>query len=398
MRFLCVSTVFSPAFDYGGIPHIVQGLAEALISLGHPCQVIATNAGGATNLQVKLEEPVVYEGVPIIYTQRWGNNPYFYAPSLRKHLAALAPAYDIALVSGGWGYINLASRLALPQSGLPYVLNPQGLFDPWAFRHKYLKKLLYWHLVEKRNYAGAAGIVAMTDSEAAQVKEYINGVPVRVIPNGVNLKHFQLTSGKEELERSWPVLAGSPYILFLSRLHPKKGLDLLFPAFQRLLALCREHDSPEPYLVVAGDGEEQYKHDLENLVQRLEIRDRVLFTGLVTGEAKLALLHHCSFMVLPSRGEGLPMAVLETMACGKPVILTPGCYLPEVGQAGAGLEVALEVEPLIAAMDQLWTNAEMRLEMGERASKLVQDKFTWERVAQETVHFCAQLLSQRARG
>ncbi|MFI5329511.1 MAG: glycosyltransferase [Desulfobaccales bacterium] len=392
MRFLCVSAVFPPAFDYGGIPHIAQGLAEALISLGHPCQVIATNAGGAKNLQVKLEEPTIYEGVPILYTQRWGNNSYFYAPYLRKHLQALAPDYDIAMVLGGWGYINLAARLALPGSGLPYVLNPQGLFDPWAFRHKYLKKLLYWRLVEKRNYAKAGGIVALTDSEAAQVKEYINGVPVRVIPNGVNLTHFQHNPGKAELERSFPVLADSPYVLFLSRLHPKKGLDLLFPAFQRLLALCREKDYSTPYLVVAGDGEQKYKHDLENLVQRLEIRDRVLFTGLVTGEVKLALLHHCAFMVLPSRGEGLPMAVLETMACGKPVVITPGCYLPEVARAGAGLEVELEVEQFAQAMLKLWNNLGLRLEMGEKALKLIIHKFTWHKVAEQTVNFCKQIL------
>ena len=395
MRFLCVSAVFSPAFDYGGIPHIVQGLAEALISLGHPCQVIATSAGGAKNLQVKLEEPAFYEGVPVIYTQRWRNNSYFYAPSLRKHLEALAPAYDLALVSGGWGYINLAARLALPGSGLPYVVNPQGLFDPWAFRHKYFKKLLYWHLVEKRNYARAVGIVAMTDTEAAQVKEYLNGVPVRVIPNGVNLKHFQPLSSQEEPERSFPALANSPYILFLSRLHPKKGLDLLFPAFQRLLALCRQQDSPEPYLVVAGDGEPSYKRDLENLVQRLEVADRVLFTGLVTGDTKLTLLHHCSFMVLPSRGEGLPMAVLEAMACGKPVVITPGCYLPEVASTGAGLEVELEVGPLAQAMLRLWNNPGLRGEMGEKALNLIKEKFTWERVAEQTVQFGEDLLARR---
>ena len=344
---------------------------------------------------MKIEEPTTYKGVPIIYTQRWGNNPYFYAPSLLKHLEKAAPHYDVAMVLGGWGYINLASRLALPKLGLPYMLNPQGLFDPWAFRHKHLKKLLYWHLVEKRNYAGAAGIVALTDSEAAQVKEYINGVPVRVIPNGVNLKHFQPLASQEEPERSFPALANSPYILFLSRLHPKKGLDLLFPAFQRLLALCRQQDSPEPYLVVAGDGEQKYKHDLENLVQRLEIADRVLFTGLVTGDVKLTLLHHCSFMILPSRGEGLPMAVLETMACGKPVVITPGCYLPEVARTGAGLEVELEIEPLAQAMLRLWNNPGMRGEMGEKALNLVKEKFTWEKIAEQTVQFCEHLLASR---
>ena len=395
MRFLCVSAVFPPAFDYGGVPFRVFGLAEALISRGHPCQVTATNAGGTSNLPVKADKPGNYMGVPVIYTERWRHNSYFYAPFMIKHLRQLAPLYDIALVSGGWGYINLAARLALPRMGLPYVLSPEGLFDPWAFRQKYLKKGLYWPLVEKRNYAGAAGIVALTDSEAAQVKEYINGVPVRVIPNGVNLKHFQPLASQGKPERSFPALANSPYILFLSRLHPKKGLDLLFPAFQQLLALCRQQDSPEPYLVVAGDGEQKYKHDLENLVQRLEIADRVLFTGLVTGDVKLTLLHHCSFMILPSRGEGLPMAVLETMACGKPVVITPGCYLPEVARTGAGLEVELEIEPLAQAMLRLWNTPGLRGEMREKALNLIKEKFTWGKIAEQTVQFCEHLLASR---
>lgn len=398
MRFLFVSAVFPPAFDYGGIPHRVFGLTEALISLGHPCQVISTNAGGSQNLKVEAEEPTTYKGVPVIYTQRWRHNSYFYAPRLTRHLRELAPHYDAALVSGGWGYINLAVRLTLPQVDLPYILNPEGLFDPWALRHKHLKKLLYWHLVERRNYAQAAGIAALTDCEADQVRQYVQNVPIRVIPNGVNPEHFQCPGSQEELAKIFPDLAVTPFILFLSRLHPKKGLDLLFPAFRQFLDRCQEEGQPLPYLVVAGDGEEHYKDEIRGLVQRLNLNGRVLFTGLVTGDTKMRLLHHCAFMVLPSRGEGQPMAVLEALTCGKPVIISPGCYLPEVAQTGAGLEVALEVEPFSEAMVQLWTHAEMRLEMGERGRKLVQDKFTWEHAAQETVRFCHELLSQRASG
>jgi hypothetical protein len=115
MRFLCISAVFPPAVHYGGIPPIVFGVAEALISLGHTCQVIATDAGGESNLSVPLDKPTVYKGVPVIYTPRWRQNSYFFAPHLIRHLKTLAPQYDVALVYGGWGYINLAARLTLPK-------------------------------------------------------------------------------------------------------------------------------------------------------------------------------------------------------------------------------------------------------------------------------------------
>jgi glycosyltransferase involved in cell wall biosynthesis len=392
MRFLLISEAFLPAFHYGGLPQTVFGMAEALIALGHPCLVIATNAGGDFNLPVQLDNLIFYHGVPVIYTARWRQNSFFYAPNLIRHLKNLASEYDVGLVRGNWGYINLASRLILPKLSLPYFLSPEGIFDPWAFHHNYFKKLPYWHLVEKWNYAKATGIVALTDKEAALTRQRVPGVAVRVIPNGINLDHFYPAPGKEELGRFFPQLANHPYILFLSRLHPKKGLDVFFPAFRSFLEGCLRKDGLCPYLVAAGEGDEKYKDELTRMTRQLNLGDRILFTGMVTGQAKLALLHHCAFMVLPSRSEGLPLAVLEALACGKPVILTPDCNIPSVAQAGAGLEVALEAEPLAAAMTRLWNEADSRLEMSEKALKLVEAKFSWERVARETVRFCEQLL------
>jgi glycosyltransferase involved in cell wall biosynthesis len=394
MRFLFVTEAFLPAFQYGGTPQTVFGLAETLISLGHTCLVISTNAGGDSNLPVLLDKPIIYKGVPVIYTARWRQNTYFYAPNLIRHLKMLVSEYDVALVRGNWGYINLASRLTLPKLSLPYCLSPEGIFDPWAFHHKYFKKLPYWHLVEKWNFSRAAGIVALTDKEATLARQKVPDVTVQVIPNGVNLDNFYPAPGKEELGGFFPQLAHQPFILFLSRLHPKKGLDVLFPAFRNFLEGCQRQDDLRPYLVVAGEGDAKYKNELATLTKELDLGERILFTGLVTGQAKLALLHHCAFMVLPSRSEGLPMAVLEALACGKPVIFTPDCNIPTVAQAAAGLEVNLGVESLSAAMAKLWNNAGLRQEMGDKAIKLVEAKFTWERVARETVRFCQQLLNK----
>lgn len=394
MRFLIVSAVFPPAFYYGGIPHIVFGLAEAFISLGHSCQVISTNANGKSNLTISLNESIDYHGVPVIYTRRLGNNPYFFAPDLHRHLIKLAPDVDLALVFGGWGYINLAARLTFPRLSVPYVLNPQGLFDPYAFHHKSFKKHPYWLLVEKQNYLRASGIVAMSEMEATQVRKFVKGIPLQIIPNGVNLNHFYPAPNKDDLKLFFHKIGERPFILFLSRLHPKKGLDLLLPAFSRLLADCRSRNEMLPRLVVAGEGDLPYELEMHSLADKLEIGDYVIFPGLVTGQEKLALLHHCEFLVLPSRGEGMPMAVLEALACGKPVILTPGCYLPEVARVMAGIEVKLETDELAVAMSKLWGDSDLRQKMGNRALDLIKDRFTWKRVAAETVRFIDKLLSK----
>jgi glycosyltransferase involved in cell wall biosynthesis len=395
MRVLSISAVFPPAFCYGGVPHSVFGLVQGLISLGHDCLVVTTNANGTQNFPVNPQSIITYEDVPVRYTPRWHTNSFFYAPFLGDCLRQVAPDFDIALVFGGWGFINLAARIYLPKIGLPYILFPKGLFDPWAFHHKHLKKLLYWHLVERWNYAQAAGISALTESEAAAARQCFPQVPVKVIPNAVNLDQFYPAPDREEFNRFFPSLADQPYILFLSRLHPKKGLDVLFPAFRQLLEKCRPGEGPQPYLVVAGEGEDKYRDQLSRMVQNLNLEERLLFTGLVTGPAKLALLHHCAFMVLPSRGEGLPMAVLEALACGKPVILTPECYLPEVARSEAGLEVGLDMERWVEAMAELWHSPERRRHMGEKALGLIQEKFTWKKVAEETVQFSQELLFLR---
>ncbi|MFZ5448841.1 MAG: glycosyltransferase [Thermodesulfobacteriota bacterium] len=393
MRFLLISSVFPPAFHYGGIPPIVFGLAEAFISLGHQCQVITTNAGGDGNLTVPLDQPTAYQGVPVIYTPRWRRNAYFFAPHLIRHLKNFASQYDIALVYGGWGYINLAARLALPKLSLPYILNPQGIFDEWAFRQGYLKKRLYWDFIEKKNYLRASGIMALTKIEASLIRQYLQDVLVWVIPNGVNLDQFYPAPSREEFNQFFPELADRPYLLFLSRLHPKKGLDVLFPAFRQFIEKWGGGDRPRPFLVVAGGGEVKYRNELTRMVEELNISDFLLFPGMVTGQAKLALLHHSAFMVLPSRSEGLPMAVLEALACGKPVILTPECYLPEVAQSGAGLEVDLDVNKWGDAMAELWHSPDRQRHMGESALKLIQEKFTWKKVAEKTVQFSQELLN-----
>lgn len=395
MRILSISSVFPPASHHGGIPPVVFGLAEALISLGHTCQVITTNADGDSDFPVPPDKPTFFQGVPVIYTHRWRHNSYFYAPNLIRHLKNLASQYDVALVSGSWGYIGLAARVTLPKLSLPYLLNPHGLFGPWAFRHKYFKKLLYWHLVERRNFSKAAGVTALTDSEAALVRQYVPNVRVKVIPNGVNLDNFYPAPSQEDLSRFFPQLADQPYILFLSRLHPIKGLDVLFPAFRRLFEMCREDAGPRPYLVVAGEGKEKYKDDLSSMTRQLDLGERILFTGLVTGQAKLALLHHCVFMVLPSRSEGLPMTVLEALACGKPVIITPECHLAEVARSEAGLEVGLDITKWGGAMDELWHSPDRQRHMGENALKLIQENFTWKKVAEETVQFSQELLDHK---
>ncbi|HAY21123.1 MAG TPA: hypothetical protein DCY27_02940 [Desulfobacterales bacterium] len=394
MKFLHITGVFPPAFGYGGVPLAAFGLAHGLMELGYDNLVLTTDANGSKRLPVISGQLTQYQDVPVIYTHRWGCNPYFYSPSLAERLRESVREFDLALVRGNWGYINLLARMHLPGLNVPYILYPEGTFDAWAMLQKRWKKLPYWHLIEKYNYHQAAGAVALTEAEYHQTKEYVPQISVEVIPNGINLADFYPAPDYGELAQRFPDLADRPFILFLSRLHYKKGLDVLFEALAEFLNSGQKSDQL-PRLVVAGAGDQTFENNLRSQVAQLGLADQVKFTGMVTGLDKLCLLHHCSFLMLPSRSEGLPVAVLEALACAKPVIITPQCNLPEVAEAGAGLIVHLEPSVLAQGIYRMWKNSEERQVMGERAKKLIEDKFTWSSVAEKTVQFCQNILDDR---
>lgn len=397
MKFLHVCAVFPPTFAHGGVPQAAFGLAEALVRRGHENLVLTTDADGQKRLAVPKDQVIDYKGVKVLYVSRLANNSYFYSPSLGKNIRRWAPAFDVALIRGNWGYVNFAARTILPDLKIPFLLYPEGSFSDWAIHHKRLKKIIYWHFIEKINYSKAAGVVALTAAEYSQIKTLVPDIPVEVIPNGINLEEFYPLQADNDLQARFPNLVGKPFILFLSRLHTVKGVDLLLSAFARMV-YSLERITDAPVLVVAGYGQHDYEEKVRKFAVNLGIEKLVYFPGKVTGLNKLLLFHNCSFFVLPSRSEGFPIAVLEAMACGKPVLLTRTCNLPEVQEYGAGLNVEPNSESLAEGMMRIWQMKEKGAIMGAYGLKLIKDKFTWDAVADKTSNFCKRIVTSQNKG
>jgi glycosyltransferase involved in cell wall biosynthesis len=390
MRILVVCPAFPPAYTYGGTPLTAFGLAKGLQDLGQEVLVLTTDANGRENLPVAPGRLTTFSGVPVIYQHRWGKNPYFWAPGLAGNLKRLAPRFDLALVRGNWGYINLAASRTLA-GAVPFFLYPEGTFDPWAFRHHRNKKVLYWHLVEKRVYSRAAAIIALTEIEARQVREMKIGVQVKVIPNGVFLKDFEEVASDNSYENKYRDKSGKtrPLVLYLGRIHLKKGIDTLVEALKIIPRRGR------PLLVIAGNGERWYETEIKNKVENWQLGDDVIFPGLVTGNEKLYLLKNCAMLVLPSKSEGLPHAVLEAMACRKPVIITAECNLPEVRDWGAGYLVERDSRSIARVIQELLNYDGLREAMGNNAYALVKSKFTWPQVAKQTRQLAREIFERR---
>jgi glycosyltransferase involved in cell wall biosynthesis len=191
----------------------------------------------------------------------------------------------------------------------------------------------------------------------------------------------------------FPALAERPFLLFLSRLHPKKGLDLLIPAFAAVA-----HEFPDWFLVLAGPDEGGYRGQLERMVADRGLKHRILFTGMVTGEAKAALLAHTDCFVLPSYSEGFPVVVAEALGYGRPIVITTSCYVPEVAEGEAGFVVQPEMGALLVALREMMQDSALRDQCSQKALEVAKGHFTWEAVAKKTLDFYHEIIRCHSTG
>lgn len=297
------------------------------------------------------------------------------APELDRELAEVHP--DVLHLQGLWLYPSIAALRWRARSGRPVMISPRGMLDGWALRNSAWKKRLALALFEWRNLSGAACIHALADGELEAIRALGLKVPVAVIPNGVDLplSHVQ-TSQPSFLEGDKRRI-----LLFLGRIHPKKGLGETLRAWAQVLrdAPAVKHDW---VFVIAGWDDGGYVEGLHRLANELGLEDSVRFPGPVFGEDKKALLNAASAFILASHSEGLPMAVLEAWAHECPVFMTSACNLPEGFAAGAAIEIPADPLAMAPILARYLADPELsRLGLAGRA--LVSEQFSWERVGRD---------------
>jgi glycosyltransferase involved in cell wall biosynthesis len=261
------------------------------------------------------------------------------------------------------------------------------MFDPWILnRSRWKKRLVHW-LFEDANFRKVNLWRALTTKEAAQIREAGIKAPIVVTPNGLRLEDYtKPTDPTAPIETPLvPALKKTgPRLLFLGRIHPKKGIDLLLAAWGKSRHLRKDWE-----LVIAGPDEGGHLAQLQQLA-RGEQGERVIFTGPVTGGKKNALLHSADMFVLPSRSEGFPVALLEAMACELPVVATRECNCPEVGSAQSGWECDASVESMTTALqDALRASESERKARGQNGRRVVETRYALPRVASTLLEACA---------
>jgi len=372
LKILQVLPAYLPAYRYGGTVQVVHGLGRNLVRLGVDVTVFTTNIDGSQNLDVPLECETIVDGVRVWYFPVRFPRSWTRAPRLATALERRVQEFDLVHVHGLYQYPTLAACRACRGRGVPYVLALQGMLDPHAIRVKStIKKRLYLALFEQRNVNHAAALHFTSAEEQRLVAA--TGVRARgfVAHNGLDIAAFPEVSSKR------PDSPGP--ILFLSRVDPKKGLDLLIPAFAQVVAVY-----PDVRLILAGPDNGGYLSTVDALIKRHGLTSAVEYAGMLLGQEKLDALRNAAFLVLPSYSENFGMVVIEALACGTPVVVSDRVNIwKDVVGAGAGLVTPCEATALAGAMLEMLGDPAKLSRMGKKGRELVERAYTWEPLAKE---------------
>jgi glycosyltransferase involved in cell wall biosynthesis len=321
--------------------------------------------------------PDVIQGV------RRGPGKAFYAPEL-KRLAAEAEAVSQAEWFHGHGlyvWTNMWLGGEARKRGKPLVYHPHGFFDPWILRRSRGKKRLAHWLFEDANINHVRWWRALSNKEAEQIRAVVGSrASVHVIPNGVDLREVdssQFAVGSGGAELAWTRRRCPKRLLFLSRIHAKKGLDLLVPAWGKLT-----REFPDWELLIVGPDEGGYQAIVEKMIVEAGCGETCWIHPAVSGAEKHALLRTADLFVLPSYSEGFPMAVLEAAAHRIPVVQTDECNFPELTAAGGAWECRPEPKAVETTLRTALTAEDAeRAERGLRGRELVERSYSWDQIA-----------------
>ncbi|HEX4265922.1 MAG TPA: glycosyltransferase [Verrucomicrobiae bacterium] len=318
----------------------------------------------------------------------------YYSPALRERAKQLVASADVIHGHGLYVGTNYLLGSECRRQGRPLVYHTHGFLDPWILnRSRWKKRLVHW-LFENANFQHARLWRALTTKEADQIRAQGIRGPVVVVPVGLDVASFNVPFQRgDEIETPLvPHLVNQRRFraVFISRLHPKKGLDILLPAWAKLAAERREWE-----LIIAGPDEGGYAATVDGLIREFALEDSVRRVGKISHASKVKLLKSADVFVLPSYSEGFTSAILEAMAASVPVVATRECNFPELFQNGGGWECDVNLDSLADSLREAVTASETeRHQRGAAGRKLLERDYTWESVCRHLLQACANYCNQ----
>ena len=379
----------SLSYKLGGPTEAALNFVRHLIDLGIDTEIATTNDDVDGLLEVPLNQRSTYAGVPVWFFPRLARlKAYMPSLSLSRWLIQHIKDYDLIHNHYLFCCAPTVASLVAGQRGVPYVNRSIGQLTPWALSQSATKKQIYGALIERPLLNRASAIHCTTDDEAQDVGNYGVKTSKLVIPLGVN-PPTPIPEARTRLRQRYSLDPEVLIVVFLSRLHEKKRPDFLLEIFANL----DRGDQPR-HLLMAGTGEQSYCDYLRIQVQRLGLADQVTFTGFVSGFDKDLLLQGADMFTLPSYSENFGIAVVEALAAGLPVVITPDVQIaPDIKAAKAGLVVQGDLNSWVKALNALLEPTAMRADFGKNGKQLAGEKFSWPSIARQLAQSYQEILS-----
>ena len=386
MRILQVISAISP--ELGGPSQAVLDISKELSRLGNEVVILTTDFSSFGRLRVPLKRPVLVNGVVVVYFPVTFHNNYKFSFSLARAIKRYVSYFDVVHIHSLFQFASHIACYYCQKYRKPYILRPLGQLDPVLLKKSFLLKYLFLWLFEKRNLRQAALVHFTSRQEEVFSRGLAAESKKTVLPLGLDLGYFSHLPPYGSFRRRYHVLKGKKIILFLGRLNFKKGLDLLVKAFSQLAVKYND-----VILVIAGPDTDGYANKIKKMVNEMRLSDRVIFTGMLIGLAKLAALRDCDVFVLPSYSENLGIAVVEAMACGKPVVISDKVGIcNEVTMAQAGIVVPLNCQKLSKAIETLFLDQKKSQILGENAKVFVRDRYDIGKISKKLMEVYKKLI------
>lgn len=357
----------------GGLFTSVRRIAQTLHAMGHTVTVYA--------VRDEFSEKDLAAWLPLqpLLFDRWGPEVLGFAPALSKAIGE----HDILHQHGIWQFPSYAVNQWRKRTGKPVIIAPRGMLDTWAIRHRQWKKRLAGAFYEHANIERAACIQALAKAEAKAIRAAGYRNPIAQISNGIDLPEAPIAPPQD---------SGRKTLLFLGRLHPKKGVTELLMAWDKLAKLDPEMMA-RWRIVIGGWGDSKYLRQLAKQIAVLPEAAQIELCGPLHGQQKMSAFLQADAFILPSYSEGQPIAVLEAWANNIPTFITEDCNLPKALEVDAAVRITTDPEDLARVLHIRLEDSSLAA-MASRARLLCEEEFTCERVAEQYLATYHWLLGQ----
>lgn len=372
MRILHLIATLDPGS--GGPAVACLKMADALLARGHQTDIFTTDW---RTEEAKIHGSHIAEHgnvftFPVTFPGVWKRSP-----AMAAALADRVAEYDLLHIHSLYLFHNMIGPAAARRAGKPYIIRPHGLLDPFIWQRHRLRKSIMEVAFQNRALREAS-VIHYTSTDEMRISEpYAHAAPGVVVPLGVDLPPPPAASARNHGR-----------VLFLSRLHAKKGLDLLIPAF----ALVKQQH-PHAELVIAGPDDGALRPTRE-LVGKLGLQTSVSFPGMLGGDAKAEAFKHAGLFVLPSYSENFGIALAEAMAAGLPVVTTDQVNIHDaITGAEAGLVTPCSVQPIADAMLNILENQTLANRLGSNGRNLVATRYSWPAIGEQLETLYSKLIA-----